>query len=109
MKDLVAKYKKGYTAVSRDNLFYRLRCYRAAKIDEVIGSSVTLNGRHSTLSDLTSNPSDINNTNITDDGTSNNDAANIHPKKGGHPKGSTKAAAEKINAVVKELVTTAAI
>jgi ribonuclease HII len=110
MKDLVEKYKrKGYAAVTRDNLYYRLRCYKAAKIDEVIGSSVTLIGRQSTLSDLTSSPSDIINTNIIDDGTSNNDAANIHPKKGGRPKGSTKAAAEKINAVVKESVTTATI
>ncbi len=31
------------------------------------------------------------------------------PKKGGCPKGSTKAAAEKINALVKESVTKAAI
>jgi hypothetical protein len=46
MKDLVKKYKrKGYAAVSRDNLYYRLRCYKAAKIDKVIGSSVTLTGR----------------------------------------------------------------
>ncbi len=52
---------------------------------------------------------DIINTNMIDDGTSNNDAANIHPKKGSCPKGSTKATAEKINAVVKESVTTAAI
>jgi hypothetical protein len=80
-----------------------LRCYKAAKLDEVIGSSVTLTGRQLTLSDLTSSPC------IIDDGTSNNDAANIHRKKGGRPKGSTKAAAEKINAVVKESVTTATI
>jgi hypothetical protein len=86
-----------------------LRCYKAAKIDKVIGSSVTFTGCQSTLADLTSSLSYINNTNIIDDGTSNNDAANIHPKKGGRPKSSTKAAAEKINAVVKELVTTAAI
>jgi hypothetical protein len=65
-----------------------LRCHKAAKIEEVIGSSITLTGCQSTLSDLTSNPSDITSTsNIIDDG--NNDAANINPKKGGHPKGSS--------------------
>jgi uncharacterized FlaG/YvyC family protein len=84
-----------------------LRCHKAANIEEVSGSSITLTGRQSTLSDLTSNPSDITTSNIIDDG--NNDAANINPKKGSPPKGSTKAAAEKINAIVKESDTTAAI
>jgi hypothetical protein len=124
MKDLVLKYKqKGYSAVSRDNLYYRLRCYKAAQSGEVIGTSVTLiTGHQSTLSDLTSNnvsnPSDINpindaTTNINNitmiSGDNNNGANNITAKKGGRPKGSTKAAAEKINALLKESVTKAAI
>ncbi len=74
------------------------------------------------LSDLTSNnvssPSVINpmndvttNTNnITMiSGDNNNGANNVTAKKGGRPKGSTKAAAEKMNALVKESITTAAI
>jgi hypothetical protein len=113
MKDLVLKYKqKGYTAVSKDNLYYRLRCYKAVTREEVIGSSITITGRQSTLSDLTSDDVTTSSNNITNiSGYNNNVAANINTstRKGGRPKGSTKAAAEKINAIVKELVTMAAI
>ncbi len=57
------------------------------------------------MNDVTTSSNNI--TSISGD--DNNDAANIATKKGGHPKGSTKATAEKINAIVKESVTTAAI
>ncbi len=85
MKDLVLKYKqKGYTAVSIDNLYYRLRCYKAVKREEVIGSSITITGRQSTLSDLTSDGNPMNDfttssNNITNiSGYNNNDADNIY-------------------------------
>jgi hypothetical protein len=59
------------------------------------------------MNEVTTSSNNI--TNIS--GYNNNDAANINTstKKGGRPKGSTKAASEKISAIVKESVTMAAI
>jgi hypothetical protein len=108
MKDLALRYKQNYyTAVSRDTLYNRLRCYKDTHSGEVIGTSITLTGHQSMLSDLmsnnVSNPSDINPMNdVTTNsnnatmisGDNNNGANNITAKKGGHPKGSTKATTE---------------
>ena len=122
MKDLVNKYKqKGYMAVSRDNLYYRLRRYKTAASTNNDGSLtgtniITATERQSTMSDLTETSSPLNLTNLNDirntTGSSEpNDNINsiITTKKGGHPKGVTKAAAEKKDAILKESLTKAAI
>ncbi len=125
MKDLVNKYKqKGYMAVSRDNLYYRLRRYKTVVSTNTNGSltgtNITTMERQSTMSDLTNNsmetsdPLNVTNLNHITNTTSSiepNDNINsiITTIKGGHPKGVTKAAAEKKNALMKESITKAAI
>ncbi len=55
MKELVDKYKqKGYNAVTRDNLYYRLHSYKTAttKDGDLVGASFSTSGRQSVLSDL---------------------------------------------------------
>ena len=126
MKELVDKYKqKGYDAVTRDNLYYRLHSYKTAttKDGDLVGASFSTSGRQLVLSDLSGETrsesegtpplNDI--TNTTNSNTvntksgSNNDAINVNYNKGGRPKGSTKAAKDKKEAVTKESITKAAI
>jgi hypothetical protein len=122
IKDLVNKYKqKGYTAVSRDNLYYQLRCYKtvaSTNTDRSLSGTniITAMERQLTMSDLMETSSPLNVTNLNDirniTGSSEpNDNINsiITTKKGGRPKEVTKAADEKKDAIVKESLTKAAI
>jgi hypothetical protein len=101
MKTLVENYKKkGYTAVTRDNLYYCLRLYKRAKSGPLGSCSITI-GRQSTMSDITDDETSngcSSNDVITSTGNDTDCSTNtsvVQMKRGGCLKGATKQAVNK--------------
>ncbi len=95
MKSPVDKYKnKGYTAATKDNLYYHLCLYKKSKFVPLEGSTVTIGRQSTVVSDIPddepSNKHSSNDVITSNDIDSSTDSNDVQMKRDSHPKGTRK-------------------